>query len=114
MSPQPQLNAEAQARVRIDEMLEKAGWVVQDSAYADFAAGPGVAIREFMTPNGPMDYLLVAERKVVGSIEAKREGETLRQVEVQADRYADGDAGARVRGRLSRSSRRRVAAGVSL
>jgi type I restriction enzyme R subunit len=71
-------------------MLEKAGWMVVDYPDADFAAGPGVAIREFMTPTGPMDYLLVAERKVVGSIEAKREGATLRQVEVQADRYADG------------------------
>jgi type I site-specific restriction endonuclease len=67
-----------------------AGWVVADYADADFAAGPGVAIREFMTPNGPMDYLLVAERKVVSSLESKKEGETLRQVEAQADRYADG------------------------
>ena len=88
--PAPQLNPEQQARVRIDEMLEAAGWVIVDYADADFAAGPGVAIREFMTPTGPMDYLLVAERKVVGSVEAKKEGETLRQVEVQADRYADG------------------------
>jgi type I restriction enzyme R subunit len=88
--PSPQLNPEQQARVRIDRMLQEAGWVVLDYADADFAAGPGVAIREFMTPAGPMDYLLVAERKVVGSLEAKREGSTLRQVEVQADRYADG------------------------
>jgi len=89
--PSPvRLTPEAEARVRIDEMLEKAGWVVLDYADADFAAGPGVAIREFMTPAGPMDYLLVADRKVVGSIEAKREGDTLRQVEAQADRYADG------------------------
>lgn len=84
------LNPEQQARVNIDGMLQAAGWVVLDYAEADFAAGPGVAIREFMTPRGPMDYLLVSDRKVVGSIEAKREGETLRQVEVQADRYADG------------------------
>jgi type I restriction enzyme, R subunit len=90
MPAKSRLNPEQEARVRIDEMLVKAGWVVVDYGDADFAAGPGVAIREFMTPNGPMDYLLVAERKVVGSIEAKREGETLRQVEVQADRYADG------------------------
>lgn len=84
------LNPEQRARVRIDAMLEAAGWVVLDYADADFAAGEGVAIREFMTPKGPVDYLLVAERKVVGSLEAKKEGETLRQVEVQADRYADG------------------------
>jgi type I restriction enzyme R subunit len=90
MPPLPRLNPEAEARVRIDEMLVRAGWLVVDYADADFAAGPGVAVREFMTPNGPMDYLLVADRKVVGSIEAKKQGDTLRQVEVQADRYADG------------------------
>jgi type I site-specific restriction endonuclease len=84
------LSPEQQARIRIDRMLEDAGWVVLDYADADFSAGAGVAIREFMTPKGPMDYLLVADRKVVGSVEAKKEGETLRQVEVQADRYADG------------------------
>jgi type I restriction enzyme R subunit len=88
--PAPQLTPEAQARVRIDRMLQEAGWVVLDYADADFAAGVGVAIREFMTPEGPMDYVLVAHRKVVGSVEAKKEGETLSQVEVQADRYADG------------------------
>lgn len=71
-------------------MLKVAGWRVQESIDADFAAGSGVAIREFMTPKGPVDYALVAERKFVGSVEAKKEGATLRQVEVQADRYADG------------------------
>ncbi len=84
------LPPELRARIRIDEMLEQAGWVVQDSGDADFAAGPGVAIREFVTPYGAMDYLLVAERKAVGSLEAKKVGDTLRQVEAQADRYADG------------------------
>lgn len=88
--PAPRLNPEQQARLRIDEMLEAAGWVIVDYADADFAAGPGVAIREFMTPRGPLDYLLVADRKVVGSLEAKKEGLTLRQVEVQADRYDEG------------------------
>lgn len=78
------------ARVRIDEMLEAAGWVVQDGDRVDFRAGAGVAVREFMTPAGPMDYLLVAEGKVVGSLEAKAEGQTLMGVEQQADRYADG------------------------
>ncbi len=71
-------------------MVAAAGWVVQDYKYLDFAAGPGVAVREFWTPTGEMDYLLVADRKVVGSLEAKKEGETLLQVETQADRYADG------------------------
>src|SRR4051794_18697535 len=78
--PSPRLSPEQQARVRIDRMLQAAGWVVLDYADADFAAGPGVAIREVMTPKGPVDYLLVAERKVAGSLEGKKEGDTLRQV----------------------------------
>lgn len=88
--PSQRLNPEQRARVRIDEMLKAAGWVILNYADADFMAGPGVAIREFMTPKGPVDYVLVADGKVVGSIEAKKEGDTLRQVEAQADRYADG------------------------
>ena len=86
----PRVTPESRARARIDEMLETAGWVLQDYSQPDFMAAPGVAVREFVTPVGPMDYLLVAGGKVVGSLEAKAEGETLMGVELQADRYADG------------------------
>lgn len=98
----PRLNPEQSARVRIDEMLEEAGWIVQDFLYADPEAGPGVAVRELWTPPGPMDYALFVGGKVAGSIEAKGEGHTLRGVETQADRAAprhpagSGDAMARV------------------
>jgi type I restriction enzyme R subunit len=88
--PTPTLNPEQQARVRIDRMLADAGWVVQDYKDVDFAAAPGVAVREFPTPKGPMDYLLVADQKVVGSLEAKKVGLTLTQVETQSDRYDEG------------------------
>jgi type I restriction enzyme R subunit len=88
--PAPQLPPEQQARVQIDAMLEAAGWTILDNAYADFSASPGVAIREFPTPRGRLDYLLVADGKIVGSIEAKKVGLTLRQVEQQADRYNEG------------------------
>lgn len=84
----PRLNPEQSARVRIDEMLEEAGWIVQDFLYADPEAGPGVAVRELWTPPGPMDYALFVGGKVAGSIEAKGEGHTLRGVETQADRAA--------------------------
>jgi len=90
MSSAPRLNPEQNARVRIDEMLEEAGWVIQDFQYADHEAGPGVAVRELMTPQGPMDYALFAFGKAVGSIEAKSAGRTLRGVESQADRYNEG------------------------
>jgi type I restriction enzyme R subunit len=81
---------EQQARVLIDAMLNQAGWLVQDYKDADINAGPGVAIREVPTASGPMDYMLVADGKVVGSLEAKKAGETLRGKQSQADRYADG------------------------
>lgn len=85
------LTPEQRARIRIDAMLDAAGWELQDySGPIDFQSAPGVAIREFETKTGPVDYLLVAEGKVVGSIEAKPEGHTLASVEVQTDRYNDG------------------------
>ncbi len=77
--------------MRIDAMLEAAGWELQDySGPVDFQSSPGVAVREFMTATGPVDYLLVADGKVAGSIEAKREGETLASVESQTGRYNEG------------------------
>jgi type I restriction enzyme R subunit len=77
--------------MRIDKMLEDAGWKLQDwSGHVDFRAAPGVAVREFATEKGPVDYLLVADSKVVGSIEAKPEGHTLSSVETQTERYNDG------------------------
>ncbi len=85
-----QLHPEQQARERIDAMLHEAGWVIQDYSAPDFSAAPGVAVREFVTPEGPLDYLLVADRKVVGSVEAKAEGHTLRSVENQEERYNTG------------------------
>jgi type I restriction enzyme R subunit len=90
MAQGSKLLPEQQARVLIDAMLRAAGWVVQDYKDADIVAGPGVAIREVPTATGPMDYMLVADGKVVGSLEAKKAGETLRGKETQADRYADG------------------------
>ncbi len=58
---------------------------MQDYRDADFTAGPGVAVREVPTATGPVDYLLVADGKVLGSLEAKKAGETLRGKETQAD-----------------------------
>lgn len=91
MDPLDRLTPEARARVCIDEMLEAAGWELQDySGAVDFRAAPGVAVREFMTETGPVDYLLVADGRVVGSVEAKPTGHTLASVETQTARYNDG------------------------
>ncbi|MFF0683381.1 DEAD/DEAH box helicase family protein [Streptomyces tendae] len=86
---------EAQVRTRLDEMLTEAGWSVQDAG-ADLnlyvqgdRRGSGVAVREVTTAKGRADYALYVERKLVGVIEAKREGADLTAAQEQADRYAD-------------------------
>ena len=86
------LTREAQARVQIDEMLATAGWIVQDAAKVNLAAGRGVAVREFVLqrPHGRVDYLLFVDRKAAGVIEAKPEGATLTGVEWQSAKYLDG------------------------
>ncbi|NDZ75395.1 DEAD/DEAH box helicase family protein [Streptomyces sp. SID10362] len=86
---------EVQVRKRLDAMLTAAGWDVQDSG-ADLnlhvqgdRRGNGVAVREVTTARGRADYALYVDRRLVGVIEAKREGADLSAAEAQADRYAD-------------------------
>jgi type I restriction enzyme R subunit len=84
--------AEAQARLEIDRKLVECGWVVQSQKAINLAAAQGVAVREFTLrePHGRADYLLFVDRKPVGAIEAKPEGTTLTEVELQTAKYADG------------------------
>jgi type I restriction enzyme R subunit len=88
----PYLTPEARARVRIDEMLAAAGWVVQDAKQVNLAASRGVAVREFVLkpPHGRADYLLFVDGTAVGVVEAKKEGATLTGVEWQSAKYRDG------------------------
>lgn len=83
---------EQRARRKIDSMLDKAGWVVQDRSEANIAAGRGVAIREFpLKPgNGFADYLLYVDGAAAGVIEAKKEGVALTGVELQSSKYSIG------------------------
>ncbi|MEN9538786.1 MAG: hypothetical protein RLZZ126_1021, partial [Pseudomonadota bacterium] len=69
-----------------------AGWQVCDAANVNIHATAGVAIREFpLSPgHGFADYLLYVNGKACGVIEAKKEGATLRGVELQSGRYAHG------------------------
>jgi type I restriction enzyme R subunit len=53
----------------------------------NISAGRGVAVREFSVPGGEADYLLGADCKAIGTIEAKPEGHTLTGVEVQSAGY---------------------------
>jgi len=78
---------EQQARVRIDAMLDAAGWVVQDYRAVNLYAGLGVAVRELVTDAGPADYVLFVNRQAVGVIEAKKQGTTLSGVEWQTVKY---------------------------
>ena len=83
---------EQKARVKIDEALELAGWLVQNWDEANLHAGRGVAIREFRLKkgHGKADYLLFVDGEAVGVLEAKPEGHTLIGVEPQAKKYATG------------------------
>lgn len=78
---------EDKARSLIDKRLVACGWVIQSRADMNLGAGLGVAVREFQTASGPVDYGLFVGRKLCGVIEAKAEGTTLSGYSEQAARY---------------------------
>jgi type I restriction enzyme, R subunit len=84
------MTPEARARKLIDQKLEAAGWIIQDTRDVNLGAGPGIAVREYPTDSGPADYLLFVDREPVGVIEAKREdhAKNLSVHESQTERYA--------------------------
>lgn len=86
------MTPEALARRHIDQLLSAAGWVICDMKNVNLHAAQGVAIREFpLNPgHGFADYLLYVNGKACGVIEAKKEGVTLKGVEAQSERYAQG------------------------
>ena len=84
------MTPEEKARRQIDKMLDAAGWKVQDLRELNLGAALGVAIREFPLKSGEADYLLFVDRKAVGVIEAKPEGDTLSGVHDQSERYSAG------------------------
>ena len=51
-------NPEQKARDKIDALLEEAGWKVQRAKKIDFNVGLGIAVREYQTDVGPVDYAL--------------------------------------------------------
>jgi type I site-specific restriction endonuclease len=78
---------EDHARNQIDAALAAAGWIVQTRAQKNLGAGLGVAVREFPTDSGPVDYALFVGRELCGVIEAKPAGTTLSGFAEQAARY---------------------------
>ncbi len=85
-------NPEQIARDHVDQLLVQSGWIVQPKSKLNLAASVGVAVTEYRTDTGPVDYLLFIDRKPIGIIEAKKaeEGVRLTQVEDQSLRYAEG------------------------
>src|SRR5580704_6087740 len=83
---------EENARENIDRQLNGAGWIVQSRDEANISAGRGVAIREFPMKAGfgEADYLLYADGRAVGVVEAKKEGSTLTGFETQTTKYSEG------------------------
>lgn len=77
---------EERARQLIDARLEQSGWIAQDLSHVNPMASLGVAVREYPTSTGPVDYALFVGGKPVGVIDAKKDelGENLTVVERQS------------------------------
>ncbi|VUT23629.1 MAG: type I restriction enzyme EcoKI subunit R [Candidatus Methanolliviera sp. GoM_oil] len=84
------MKPEEKARQKIDQLLESAGWKVQNLRELDLGSSLGVAVREFPLESGTADYLLFADRRAVGVVEAKPEGTTLSGVAEQSAVYLAG------------------------
>lgn len=84
------MTPEAKARQLIDKRLEQSGWIVQEFAAVNPMESLGVAVREYPTSTGPVDYALFVEGRPVGIIEAKKDdaGDNITVVEGQSGRYA--------------------------
>jgi type I site-specific restriction endonuclease len=86
---------EATTRVLIDDQLRTSGWevdsvVLRHSAGARPAYGKAMAIAEWPTATGPVDYALFIDGRCVGVIEAKRQFKDVPGRIGQAKRYAIG------------------------
>ncbi|NLF09397.1 MAG: DEAD/DEAH box helicase family protein [Pirellulaceae bacterium] len=84
------MTPEEKARQEIDRQLVQCGWMVQDYGQMNISAGLGVAVGEFPLSTGEADYMLYADGKAIGVIEAKPEDHTLTGVELQSAKYTSG------------------------
>lgn len=86
---------EATTRVLIDEQLRSAGWIVDSVVFRHAAGarpeyGKSMAIAEWPTKSGPVDYALFVDGRCVGVVEAKRGLKDVPGRLGQAKRYAIG------------------------
>ena len=92
------ITPEAQARRNIDRQLADCGWVVQNYKDIDISPSSGVAVREYPLEweekgepkKGFADYLLYADGRAIGVVEAKPAGYTLEGVLTQSKKYTEG------------------------
>jgi type I site-specific restriction endonuclease len=76
-------------KTRIDRRLEAQGWtVVPFDAFRPLASYKFHAIEEFPTDNGPADYVLVSNGRILAMVEAKRLSLGPQNVLLQAERYS--------------------------
>ena len=92
MTPISRTEAERQTRRdRIDPKLKAAGWrVVPFDPNIPLSSYDRCAIEEYVTDNGPADYALCMDGKVVGIVEAKKLTLGPQNVLTQAERYSRG------------------------
>lgn len=81
------MKPEDEARRIIDDLLEKAGWTLQNYEELDISVSGGIAVREFQLGREAADYLLMLNGKAMGIIEAKPKGHSLTGVEFQSEKY---------------------------
>lgn len=76
---------------RIDQQLKAAGWlIIPYSEGMDLSTLSNHAIEELQTKNGPADYALVVNGKLLGVVEAKKLEVGAANVLEQAKRYSKG------------------------
>ncbi|MCJ2180815.1 type I restriction-modification system endonuclease [Novosphingobium album (ex Hu et al. 2023)] len=86
---------EASTRVLIDEALRASGWevdsvVLRHASGARPVVGRNMAIAEWPTETGPVDYALFVDGRCIGVVEAKRGSTDVPGRLSQAKRYARG------------------------
>jgi len=81
-------------KTRIDPLLKSAGWTITPfQAGMDLSHLHKYALEEFPTDNGPADYALVVNGKILAFVEAKKVTLGPQNVLTQAERYASGYSG---------------------
>lgn len=83
------MTPEQRARQAIDEQLTQLGWVIQNRDAFDRFASLGVAVREFPTGSGAVDYALFVDGRAAGIIEAKRSDVNPEGIDDQSRRYVE-------------------------